>query len=165
MVDTETEYVKSLQYIMDVSTIFSILLFFCLFVSFLTTIFLLYVFFFTCRITWQRWTIPSYCHRSEARRIFSSGISKESTISTNGKSRVSNPVLHNCWLKVYRESFNLGRSRSSASLQLYYLQRTSACNFKNNAKTPQISMDLYNGIFVSQRGANQGYLLCRYLLA
>ena len=99
MVDTETEYVKSLQYIMDVSMIFSILIFlfffFWLFDSFLTTIFLFYVFcfFFTCRITWQRWTTPSYYLRSEARRIFSSGISKESTIFTNGKSRNSSPVL------------------------------------------------------------------------
>lgn len=63
--------------------------------TFLTTIFLFYVFcfFFTCRITWQRWTTPSYYLRSEARRIFSSGISKESTIFTNGKSRNSRPVL------------------------------------------------------------------------
>ena len=95
MVDTETEYVKSLQYIMDVSTIFSILVFLSflllLFFSFLTTIFY-FTFFvssFNCRITWQRWTTPSYYLRSEARRIFSSGISKESTIFTNGKSRIS----------------------------------------------------------------------------
>ena len=98
MVDTETEYVKSLQYIMDVSMIFSILIF----LSFFLTVWFfshhnlsiyIFCFFFTCRITWQRWTTPSYYLRSEARRIFSSGISKESTTFTNGKSRNSSPVL------------------------------------------------------------------------
>lgn len=80
MIDTERDYVKSLQYIMDVSSIFFNACF-CFSHCNLTC----FCFLVFCRITLQKWTSLHYCHPSKARRTFCLGILREYMISTNGK--------------------------------------------------------------------------------